>query len=392
MRGGFTPSGLERLHRVMERHVASGYVPGLVALVYRGDETHVEALGTRVLGEDAPMRRDTIVRMASTTKPITAAAMLMLLEECELRLDDPLTELLPELSQARVLREPTGPLHDTVAADRAITVRDLLTFGSGYGADFGHLDSPLMNKMDEIGVQAGPVAPEMTPEEWLRRLGTLPRAHQPGRGWLYNHGSDLAGILISRVTGEPLSHFMEERIFAPLGMRDTAFFVPDEKLSRFGPQYGAGDGDGSSLVVADATDGLFSRPPIFEQGSGGLVSTADDLLAFQRFVLDGGRAGSQRLLSRASVALLQTNQLAAAQGQPLGPDQGWTFGCSVDLRQTGLGSSAGRYGWIGGSGTAVYADPRAGSIDILLTQREMDGPGMPPMADLAVAAYAAFDD
>lgn len=390
MRGGFTPSGVERLHRVMERHVASGYVPGLVALVHRGDETHVEALGTRVLGEDAPMRRDTIFRMASTTKPITAAAMLMLLEECELRLDDPLTELLPELSQARVLREPTGPLDDTVAADRAITVRDLLTFGSGYGADFGHLDSPLMNKMSEIGVQAGPVAPDMTPEEWLRRLGSLPRAHQPGRGWLYNHGSDLAGILISRVTGEPLGHFMEERIFAPLGMRDTAFFVPDEKLSRFGPQYGAGDG--SSLVVADATDGLFNRPPIFEQGSGGLVSTADDLLAFQRFLLDGGRAGSQRLLSRASVALLQTNQLAAAQGQPLGPDQGWTFGCSVDLRQTGLGSSAGRYGWIGGSGTAVYADPRAGSIDILLTQRLMEGPGSPPMADLAVAAYAAFDD
>jgi CubicO group peptidase (beta-lactamase class C family) len=390
VRGGFTPSGLERLHRVMERHVASGYVPGLVALVHRGEETHVEALGTRVLGKDAPMRRDTIFRLASATKPITAAAVLMLLEECELRLDDPLTELLPELRDARVLREPTGPLDDTVAADRAITTRDLLTFASGYGADFGNLDSPLMTKMSQIGVQAGPVAPDLTPEEWLRRLGTLPLAHQPGHGWLYNHGSDLAGIVISRVTGQPLSHFLRERIFTPLGMQDTAFFVPPEKLSRFGPEYR--ETDDSSLIVDDPADGHFSRPPIFEQGSGGLVTTADDLLAFQRFLLGGGRAGSQRLLSRASVSLLQTNQLSAAQGQPLGPDQGWTFGCSVDLRQTGLGSSAGRYGWIGGSGTAVYADPRAGSIDILLTQRLMEGPGSPPMADLAVAAYAAFDE
>lgn len=140
----------------MERHVASGYVPGLVALVHRGEATHVEALGTRVLGEDAPMRRDTIFRLASATTPITAAAVLMLLEECELRLDDPLTELLPELRDARVLREPTGPLDDTVAADRAITTRDLLTFASGYGADFGNLDSPLMTKMSEIGSRPAP--------------------------------------------------------------------------------------------------------------------------------------------------------------------------------------------------------------------------------------------
>ena len=132
------------------------------------------------------------------------------------------------------------------------------------------------------------------PEEWLRRLGTLPLGHQPGHGWLYNHGSDLAGIVISRVTGQPLSHFLRERIFTPLGMQDTAFFVPPEKLSRFGPEYR--ETGGSSLIVDDPTDGHFSRPPIFEQRSGGLVTTADDLLTFQRFLLDGGRAGSQRTL------------------------------------------------------------------------------------------------
>lgn len=388
----FTARGLARLHDVMSRHVESGRLPGLVALISRHGEIHVEALGTRILGEDAPVRRDTIVRIASTTKPITAAAVMMLLEECRLRLDDPLTEWLPELSHASVLREPAGPLDDVVPAGRPLTTRDLLTFGCGYGFDFAHWTSPLMQRMAELGVAPGPYPPTLDYDEWLRRLASLPMGHQPGEGWMYSHGLDIAGILISRVTGAPLSRFLEDRIFRPLGMRDTGFFVPPEKLDRFGPQYGAQPGQGT-LAVTDEVEGRFSGPPVFEMGSGGLVSTADDLHAFHRMLLEGGRAGGERLLSRSSVDLMQTNQLLPAQGMPLGPDLGWTFGSSVELRKTGLGSAVGRYGWTGGSGCAAYADPAAGSIDILLTQRLMEGPALrADMLDLATATYAAFGD
>ena len=388
----FTPSGLGRLHEVMSRHVESGYLPGLVALVSRAGETHVEALGTRILGQDAPVRRDTIFRIASTTKPIAAAAVVMLLEECRLRLDDPLTEWLPELNQAKVIRDPAGPLEDVVPASRPITTRDLLTFGCGYGFDFAHWESPLMRKMGELGVAPGANPPAIPPDEWLRQLATLPMGHQPGEGWMYHTGLDLASILVARVTGAAFSRFLEERIFGPLQMPDTAFFVPPEKLDRFGPQYGVQRGE-LGLALTDPLDGRFSKPPAFESGGGGLVSTADDLLAFQLMLLQGGRAGGERLLSRSSVELLQTNQLLPAQGMPLGPDMGWAFGCSVELRKTAVGSAVGRYGWTGGSGSAVYADPARNAVDILLTHRLMDGPNpRPDMQDLATAAYAAFDD
>lgn len=392
MMSTFTAPGLARLHEIMSRHVESGYVPGLVALVSRHGETHVEVLGTRVQGADAPMQRDTIFRIASTTKPITAAAVLMLVEECRLRLDDPLTEWLPELTRASVIRDPAGPIDDVVPARRPITTRDLLNFGCGYGFDFGHWASPLMLKMAELEVAPGPNPPAMAPEEWLRRLGSLPMGHQPGEGWMYSHGLDIAGILIARVTGAPFSRFLQTRIFEPLGMRDTGFFLAADKLDRLGPQY-APQPAKHDLTMTDDQKGRFSKPPLFEMGSGGLVSTADDLHAFHRMLLQGGRAGGERLLSRSSVELMQTNQLLPAQGTPLGPDLGWTFGSSVELRKTGVGSAAGRYGWTGGSGCAAYADPAQDSIDILLTQRAMEGPFLHPhMQDLATATYAAFAD
>ncbi|MGH7920677.1 MAG: serine hydrolase domain-containing protein [Candidatus Dormibacteraceae bacterium] len=389
---GFSQHGLRRLHEVMRRHVDSGYLPGLVGLVSRHGEVHVEALGTVALGEDRPVRRDTIFRIASTTKPITAAAVLMLIEDCRVRLDDPLTELLPELAQASVLRDPAGPLDDVVPAQRPITTRDLLTFGCGYGFDFAHWQSPLMARMQELQVAPGPNPYQVDPEEWLRRLGSLPLGHQPGAGWMYNHGLDLAGIVVARVAGTSLGEFLAQRVFQPLGMVDTGFFVPEGKLDRLGPQYGPVPGK-PQLAVTDEVRGRFSRPPVFEMGAGGLVSTADDLHAFHRMLLDGGRAGGRRLLSRSAVELMQTNQLSPAQGSPLGPDLGWAYGASVELRKTGVGSSAGRYGWTGGSGSAVYADPKEDSIDILLTQRLMGGPFLhPDMQDFCTAAYAAMEE
>ncbi|GAA2793635.1 hypothetical protein GCM10020219_076100 [Nonomuraea dietziae] len=237
---GFSKAGLDRLREVLARHVESGKIPGLVALVTRGEETHVEALGTMRHDGGAPMRRDTIFRMASTTKPVAVAATMVLLDECRLRLDDPVDPWLPELADRRVLKRPDGPLDDTVPARRPITVRDLLTSTCGLGLDMTARTAPMMSAFFEQGVygqEDGWLLPEPGPDEWMRRLGTLPLMYQPGERWLYNVSDDVLGVLVARVTGQSFEEFLRERIFGPLGMKDTAFHVPADKLDRLPPLY-----------------------------------------------------------------------------------------------------------------------------------------------------------
>ncbi|MET7935239.1 serine hydrolase domain-containing protein [Streptomyces sp. NPDC005322] len=190
--GGWSTARLGRMREVMERHVADGEVPGLVTLVSRRGETHVEAIGTKAVGGDDPVRRDTLFRISSMTKPVIAAATMILVEECVLRLDEPVERLLPELAGRRVLRRLNGPLEDTVPAARPITVRDLLTFRMGFGLPPGPPDAyPVMRAAEELGLAVGPPKPATPhgPDEWLRRFATLPLMHQPGERWLYNTGS-----------------------------------------------------------------------------------------------------------------------------------------------------------------------------------------------------------
>jgi CubicO group peptidase (beta-lactamase class C family) len=242
------------MREVMARAVERGDVPGLVALVHRRGETHVAALGTMAAGGDAPMRRDTIFRIASMTKLITAAAAMILVEECRLRLDDPVDDLLPELADRRVLRRIDAPLDDTVAAERSITVRDVLTFRLGIGAVMAPPGSyPIQRAMDEAGIDRGPDGPTCGPDEWIKRLGALPLVHQPGAAWMYHTGADVLGVLIARAAGRPFEEFLRERIFEPLGMWDTGFHLPAEKLDRLSVSY-ATDPQTGGLGTSAYTD------------------------------------------------------------------------------------------------------------------------------------------
>lgn len=393
---GCTEAGLARLHRVMAGHVEAGRVPGLVTLVDRGGETHLDAIGTTELGGSVPMRADTIFRISSMTKPITAVAVLVLVEECRLRLDEPVDRLLPELADRRVLRSPDASLDDTVPADRPITVRDVLDFRLGMGMiltaeAFGY---PYFAAAQELGISGfGPPRPDLphTPDEWLAQVATLPLQHQPGRRWSYNIGSYVQSILVERVTGRPFPEFLRERIFEPLGMRDTGFAVPDGDLDRFTAAYGVGADGG--LELYDPREGsAWSRVPAFPDGAGALVSTAGDYLAFARMLLGGGASGGTRILSRRAVELMTSNRLTPEQSRDaFGGVDGWGYGVGVGLRRDDLWRTPGRYGWDGGLGTSWYTDPAEDLVAILLTQRLEPPTANPVWLDFWTSVYAALD-
>ena len=395
--GGLSTTRLKRMHDVMAGHVAHGGVPGMVTLLSRHGEVRVEAIGNMALG-GAPMQRDTIFRIASMTKPVAAVAAMILVEECKLRLDDPVDALLPELANRKVLRTIESEIDDTVPAERAITLRDILTFRLGYGMIPIFPDRyPIQKAITAAGLAPGPVFPFFPPDELMRRYGALPLVHQPGERWLYNAGSEILGVLIARAAGTTLGEFLRERIFDPLDMKDTAFFVPQDKLDRFATTYMRDRATEQLKVFDDPATGAFAKPPVFENASGGLVSTADDFNAFAQMMLNGGRLGNERILSRPAVELMTTDQLAPAQkaGSELffNDNRGWGFGLSVFTRRDQLCNVPGRYGWEGGYGTSWYSDPMENLTGILLTQRMMESPQMPPvMADFWTSAYQAIDD
>ncbi len=394
--GGLSEARLSRMREVMAGHVERGVVPGLVTLVSRRGEVQVEAIGTKAIDGADPMRRDTIFRVASVTKPIVAVAAMTLVEECVLRLDEPVDRLLPELADRTVLRTIDGPLDDTVPATRPITLRDLLTFRLGYGAIFDQ--SPIARAMAEAGVAPGPYMPTFPPDEYMKRLGGLPLAHQPGERWLYNNGSDVLGVLIARATGKSLGTVLRERIFDPLGMADTGFHVPAEKLDRLPGSYWTNFETGKFEEFDGIEDSRFAHPPAFESGAGGLVSTVDDLLAFGQMMLTMGKHASERILSRPSVELMTIDHITPEQKtvSPFFPgfwdNRGWGFGVSVFTQRTDLASVPGRYGWDGGYGTSWYVDPKEALIGILMTQRVWDGNEVGVYSDFWTSAYQAIDD
>lgn len=395
--GGFSRERLARLHHAMAAHVSVGDMPGIVTLVSRRGEAWVEAVGTQSFGGTA-MRRDTIFRISSMTKPVIAAATLMLVEECKLRLDDPVDVFLPELADRQVLRSLESALEDTVPARRAITARDLLTFTFGMGAVMvWPAKHPIQKAAAEAGLVPGPFQLEITADEFMKRLGTLPLIHQPGERWLYHTGSDVLGVLIARVGGQPLETFLQERLFAPLGMRDTGFQVPAAKLDRLASAYLMDPEKKSLVLFDDAANSRWSKPPPFAAGGSGLVSTVDDFHAFYRMLMNGGVLGRERVLSRPSVALMMSDRLTAEQKQGtelfFGHGASWGMGGAVVTRRTDIFTTPGRFGWDGGYGTSAHLDPAEDMMGILMTQRMMDAP-VPPRVfrDFWTSAYQAFDD
>lgn len=366
--GGVGHYGMEssrdtsRLRHAMARHVTSGSIPGLVTAVARGTDAQVDTLGDRAYpgtGAAGPMTRDTVFRIASLTKPMIATAVLQLVADGILELGAPVGDLLPELAARRVLTTPEGALSDTVPADREITLRDLLTFTWGFGIDPAMPpDSPVLRAAEELQLRLGPPVPpvDLEPDEWLRRLGTLPLLRQPGATWLYDVGSDVLGVLLARAGGADLATVLRQRVFEPLGMRETAFHATADQQERMPPLYGP---DGGTPIVIDPADGAWSIPPAFPSGAGGLVSTVDDLLAFTGMLTSGGE-----LLDPALFAAMTTDQLATSQrGSMILGDRGWGFGLSV------YGDAGEIVGWAGGTGTYWFSDLRRGGTVLLLTQR-----------------------
>jgi CubicO group peptidase (beta-lactamase class C family) len=397
---GLSAARLARMREVMSGHVARGELPGLVTLLSRRGETHVDAVGVTAVGGRDPMRRDTIFRVASLTKPITAAAAMILVEECKLRLDDPVDRWLPELADRKVLRALDGALDDTVPAKRSITLRDLLTFRLGLGAVMAFpARYPIQQAMAAAGVAPGPDQPAHPPDELMRRFGSLPLVHQPGEQWLYHSGSDILGVLIARVAGRTLEAFLRERIFAPLGMKDTAFSVPEAKLDRLASCYRRDPATGGLALYDQARGGRFARAPVFESGGGGLVSTVDDYLAFGRMMLNKGKHAGERVLSRLSVELMTSDQITSAQKAAsdffpgFWDNRGWGFGLAIVTRRDDLAAVPGRFGWDGGYGTSWYCDPEEDLVGILMTQRLWDSPRAPDVQrDFWTSAYQAIDD
>ena len=313
---GLSKSRLERMHQVLSGYVERQDLPGLVALVSRHDDVHVETLGTMSFGEPAPMKRDTIFRIASITKPITAVAAMILVEECKLRLDESIEPWLPELANRRVLKSISSQLDDTVPARRAITVRDLLTYRMGFGSVMAMPDTyPIQKLIREYRIGGdGPPLPAQAPstEEWLQaRLAAVDGA--TGRTVDVSRERRCAGVLIARVSGHSLGTFMRERIFDPLGMKDTAFHVPPEKIGRLPAFYSFNHQTNALEPFDDEANSAWRSEPPFESGGGGLVSTIDDYFAFSRMMLNKGRHGREHVLSRATVELMTSDQLTPEQ-------------------------------------------------------------------------------
>ena len=361
-------SPFSHLHEAMAGYVERGEVPGLVTLVCHGDDVYVDAIGVKAIESAEPVRRDTIFRVDSLTKAVTAAAAMVLVDEGVLRLDESVDRLLPELADRRVLQRIDGPLDATIPASRPITVRDVLTFRMGFGIPMAPPDSyPIQQAVSELQLcSMGPPKPAtpLEPDEWMRRFATLPLMHQPGERWMYNTGSYVLGVMIARASDQPLEAFLRARLFDPLGMNDTGFSVPPEKLDRLASCYQPNPETGVLELHDGVANSQWSRPPAFPEAAAGLVSTADDYLAFGRMMLNKGLSGSERILSESSIDAMTTDHITPAQKAKsdffpgFWDNRGWGFGVSISLGPGGTSRASGRFGWDGGYGTSWYVDPR----------------------------------
>jgi CubicO group peptidase (beta-lactamase class C family) len=384
--------------------VTTGELAGAAALVWKkGEGARVAMAGRRDLTSGALIERDTIFRIASLTKPVTTLAALMLLDEGRFALDEPITTCAPELAQIRVLRDPAGPLDETEAADRPITFRDLLTHRAGLTYGEFHRGPIRRALADALG---GQIDNEMTPDEWIARLATVPLIDQPGAAFHYGISTDLLGFLIARLEGVPLGTLMARRVFEPLGMRDTGFFVPAEKRHRRAGLCGFDeDGRLMPLPVAPGGHALEERPADmpFEAGGGGLWSTLDDYLIIARHLIGDAGSGAP-LLHPETRAMMTSNQLTPAQraaarqfGRPIFAEgHGYGMGVAVvtepakadPLRCRG---GIGTIGWPGAYGSWWQADPNDGSVLIFMAHSMVELPQMARGIGLGVwGAIAQF--
>jgi CubicO group peptidase (beta-lactamase class C family) len=364
---GLSSERLGRLGQVLRQEIEQGKLPGAVALVARkGRVAYYESFGVRDPETRAPMTRDSIFRIYSMTKPITAVAIMMLQEQGRLVLNDPVSKFLPELARLQVATERRDPSTGQVAVElvparREITIQDLLRHTSGF--TYGGRTTNATVK--EAYARAGVDARDLSNAELVTRLATVPLAHQPGTAWEYGRSTDVLGRVVEVISGKSLGGFFAERIFRPLAMADSGFFVPRERLGRLAQSFPVDPATGDKISLIDVT-----TQPRYESGGGGGVSTADDYVRFAQMLQNGGRLDRSRLLSRTTVAFMASDHLGPISATMHRP--GYTFGLGFAVRRDvgldGQSGSVGEYGWAGAGGTYFWIDPKEQLIAILMTQ------------------------
>ncbi len=366
---GFSTERMGRISTVMRRYVDERKLAGMTTLVARrGQTVHFETCGMADVASGAPMRLDTLFRIYSMTKPITSTAVLMLFEEGRFLLSDPVAKYIPEFADIRVLDNSAGSGVRYVAPVRPISIRDLLTHTAGLS--YGFDDNVYIDELYREQIWALREShPELTLESFVQAIAKLPLAHQPGSAFRYSFATDVLGLLVQVVAGMPFEEFLRQRIFEPLGMVDTGFYVPAEQVGRFAATHGPDTEHGLKVTDAPATSD-FARPTRLPSGGGGLVSSTSDYLRFAQMLLNQGQLDDVRLLGRKTVELMASNHLPAGVHPFEDTSSGFGLGVSVllDPAQAQNLGSVGTFGWGGAANTNFWIDPREELIGILMLQ------------------------
>ena len=395
---GLSSERLARVDRWREGLVSSGKLAGATTLVMRrGRIAHLGCSGLADIARGVAMAPETILRIYSMTKPLTSVAIMMLYEEGRFQLDDPITRFLPCFRDMRVFTSGSRGSYETVPAERDITFRDLLTHTSGL--TYGMMHANMVDAMyrdHDVDFQTS----TRTLAEVVETAAGLPLLAQPGREWNYSIATDVLGHLVAVISGEDFATFMQQRILAPLGMVDTGFHVPKEKLSRFAANYRRGE-EGRPALIDDPYDSRFNAPRAIASGGGGLVSTVGDYARFCRFLLNKGELDGVRLLGRKTIELMMANHLRgdmAAMGQPRfsestyeGVGFGLGFSVMLDPARAQILGTPGECAWGGAASTAFWVDPAEDMAVILLTQL-MPSSTYPLRRELRVLTYQAVVD
>jgi CubicO group peptidase (beta-lactamase class C family) len=393
--GGLSASRLKYLTASMQGYIDRGEVAGVLTLVWRrGVLAHSDLLGRQDQEAKIPLKRDTIFRIGSMSKPVTAVAAMILLEEGVFRLEDPVDRWLPELANRRILKNPSGPLDDTYPSPRPINVVDLVTQRLGLASSLGGSKGPIVAALATLRGADGV-------DDWLKKLGQIPLSYPPGERFIYGHGLDILGLLVGRASGMDFPDFLEARLFGPLGMVDTAFWVPQAKLGRLCVAYSFDIATGKKSIADHPDKSRFAAPPKVPRGAGGLVSTGDDYLKFGRMLLGNGRLGDVRILSRKTVELMTSDFLTPEQRKmPFFADagfwngQGYGLGVSVtdSIARRGEPASVGQYGWNGAYGTLWMNDPKEEMTILLMIQTAWPETAPRIQRDFRTLVYQSFDD
>lgn len=366
---GLSSERLKRLSETLNGYVREGKLPGGVVLVARrGKVAYTEAFGQRDREAASPMREDSIFRIASQTKALVSVGVMMLQEEGRLLISDPVGKYLPEFRETTVAVAKQGGGYEVIKAKRPVTIRDLLTHtaGVGYGGGLAR------DRWEAAKITGWYFADRDEPVgATVARMAALPFEAQPGERWVYGYSTDILGALIERASGQPLDAFLRARIFEPLAMKDTSFYLPESKAERFAVVYSAKEAGG--LERAPETGGMVGQgayvkgPRKSFSGGAGLLSTANDYARFLSMLLNGGELDGRRLLSRKSVELMTVDHL---DGKPFREGQGFGLGFSVvkDVGTRGQPGSIGEYGWGGAYHSTYWVDPKEQLIVVYFTQ------------------------